>query len=238
MKKFIGFVCMFGLVGCLIDLPHGASPPDGILRITVAGDSNTKFGCTNPSPTWPHCDESVPSWVDCLNALDAVNPLNTQTVVSGHQFNNQGLGGSSACDPNFPFPFSDFGGDVHMPYILDTVPDVVILAYGTNDLFYGFTPSQIVDCYQALYHQIAVSGAIPFIALTPPEPGRAPTVTDVMVQDLNTRLVAAFGTRQTIDFYTGVTSDALQADGVHVTDAEQHRRAQIVYDALQAWPNR
>lgn len=225
------------LSGCIVDTPHGTMLADGAIHIVADGDSNTKFGCNNPSLTWPHCQESALSWVDYLFTLDTTAPLVTLPANEPRAFFNEALGGSTACSQNLATPADDFDAAKHVPHIIADVPDVAILAYGTNDLAAGFTPCQIVECYRSLYQTLNAAGAIVFIALTPPEPGRV-GVTEALVEDLNTQLVAAFGTRQTIDFFTGVTSDSLQADGVHVTDAEQQRRAQIVYDALAAWPHR
>lgn len=231
-------ILMMFLAGCVVDNPHGAIPADGVLTVVAGGDSNTEFGCDNGSLTWPHCTETALSWLDYLRTLDAASPLTTAPVVSAHAFVNEGLVASSACSRNLPPPSADLDGAAQMPHILSHSPDVVILAYGTNDLFYGFTPAQTVACYQALYVTASEAGAVVFVALTPPQPGRAPGVTEAMVEDLNARLLVAFGTRQTIDFFTGVTAASLQADGLHVTDAEQQRRAGLVYAALQAWPYR
>src|SRR5690606_33222144 len=68
-------------------------------------------------------------------------------------------------NPNLRFT-SD--ATMQMADVLQRSPDVLILAFGTNDVFQGRTPQQIHDRY---VEQQAVAGAagIPvFVATTPP----------------------------------------------------------------------
>ena len=105
-------------------------------------------------------------------------------------------------------------------------PDVVIAAFGTNDIGVT-TTAETVACYQAI--AAAIKPRPLWVALTPPTLPPAHDTT-AEVDELNTALLAAFPGR-TIDFHSGFTSE-MYLDGIHLGPTGQELRARRAVAAL------
>jgi lysophospholipase L1-like esterase len=108
-------------------------------------------------------------------------------------------------------------------------PDVVLLAFGTNDVLARATPEQAFGALLKLSARIEAAGAVTVPALIPPfpkmgAPGR------VTIAAYNAMVKEHFGAR-TIDFHTGMDDPEL-FDGVHFYPAGQKRRAVVAAAVL------
>lgn len=112
---------------------------------------------------------------------------------------------------------------------LAEAPDVVLLAFGTNDVVYIRKPEQAFDALLALEKQIDTSGAVTLAALIPPFP-RAGKPGRRGIAAYNTLVRKHFG-RRTIDFHTGMDSPEY-SDGVHFYPAGQKQRAAVAAAVL------
>jgi alpha-tubulin suppressor-like RCC1 family protein len=183
---------------------------DGRIVVVCIGDSNTERSEIRPV-----------SWCDRLDAL-LTDPA-WMTV-------NRALGGAAASDGTLR------PGREQLEYALDhDAPDVVIAAFGTNDLREGLPPAQVAGAYWALRQRTAEHGVAFFAALTPPilTPEGDEDPRSEAVRVLNEALADLFPAERRIDFASGYAPRDY-VDGVHLAASGQERRARAALAALQA----
>jgi lysophospholipase L1-like esterase len=182
---------------------------DGRITVACLGDSNTR-----PSPALPR------TW--CERLLDHL-PAERWRVI------NRGEGGATAVE----FGSLILAGE-HLDYALENdAVDVVILAYGTNDLlFAGAAPKDVSYAYARLLERARAAGVEVFAALTPPV---QPSAKDINPQilELNELLAELFPSARIIDFWSDMTPEDY-VDAVHLGESGQAKRARAARDALSA----
>ena len=188
---------------------------DGVTRIACLGDSNTD--------TRPQITGRI-SWCDTLGDLVAGNGWSTI---------NGAAAGARVVDI----------GSLHLATALTRDPDIVVMAYGTNDLGVN-SVATIVAKYAALKQQLEAGGRSAMIALTPPTlPGTMinGVAFNGVVTQLNEAILAAFPSQTVIDFYTpmllpnGSINGALYDDSIHMNTAGQNARAASAYGHMTIW---
>ena len=178
---------------------------DGRMTLVCLGDSNTASVHGAPMP-----------WCERLHGL---LPADWSAV-------NRGLGGASAVSR-----LSLLHAEAQLDYALENdSPDVVLLAYGTNDLLAGVEVGEIVRAYELHEQRALEDGVEVFVALTPPL--RAPQSRLAgRVEALNEALRAAFRPDRIVDFFSGIEpGDFL--DDLHLGDSGQAKRARAAAEAL------
>jgi lysophospholipase L1-like esterase len=145
---------------------------------------------------------------------------------------NKGRGGGTATDvPNWPYD-----GPAQLAETLaNDQPDVVVLAFGTNDLRFSYSVDEVAAAYQDLAAEAEQAGAFVLIALTPPV---APWFPDAgtlnpLYEILNARLSMDWPAGRLVDFATQVEppGDYLE-DGIHFTVAGHAKRALAAHERL------
>jgi len=195
-------------MGCQSGPPNLDRDGDGVTRVACFGDSNTT-------------DAKGPSW---CNLLGEEFPM---WVMS-----NRSSFGMTIVDTGATYGGFDLAARPHLDEILTIDhPDVVILAFGTNDFFRGAKPQAIVDAYAEAKARIERVGGRCLVALTPPtQPPQSPGL-DEAIRDLNARLAKAFP-GEIVDFWTGMTAADYKPDGLHVNASGQVKRAAAARRAL------
>lgn len=195
---------------------------DGLITIACLGDSNT-------SGLW----WSGPSWCEQLDQL-----LLPATAVT----NEKGFGGATAVRVLTP-PLSDWiiDGYEQLSSAIQTQADVVVMAFGTNDLGdprIGATPQDVVNAYTELKSIAEASGLFVLIAFTPPT---FPPVSNFeernsLYDQLNALLLSTFPADRLVDFRAPplIFPDDYMSDGIHMNVPGQAKRALQVYDQLIA----
>jgi lysophospholipase L1-like esterase len=191
------------LAGCLIDANQ-----DGTLVVACLGDSNT-WDDGGAGPKWcEFLQEQQPT----LKVIEGGTILTEPTLTE-----NIGIVGAAACDAGM--------GELAIAEAMVPPPDIVIAAFGTNDLgAEHLQPADIVPCYQAL--QAAAREPV-YVALTPPAFGQSWSDQIVPLNDL---IKATFP--KWIDFYTGFTQDQFYPDGIHLMTPGQMQRATVARQFL------
>lgn len=162
---------------------------------------------------------------------------------------NRGVGGSTIADSGAYFgtlplwggyyidaevagvdPFAQFatsgvflGQAVRFPFPL---ADVVIMAFGTNDVRAGWTPSQIIHYLKKYRQRVIAAGGVPYIATTPPQFDDACAISsnDATIQLLNQRIRGNWPQRY-VEFHDGFDCADFMPDGIHLTAGGQAKRA-------------
>lgn len=136
-----------------------------------------------------------------------------------------------------------FGGGDQLDSVLATEPvDVVLLAFGTNDLearpdgTLRAQPAEIVDQYNRLARRARSRGVVPLVATTPlvwPHRRTKEFVRDpALIAETNERLAEVFPERGLLEFHDGFGwEDYL--DHLHLNARGQDRRAQEARRALE-----
>jgi lysophospholipase L1-like esterase len=199
----------------LVALAACQSAPD---RLDRDGDGVTRVACLGDSNTFAH---PGPGWCDLLGTASP------HWVMSNRSWN-----GMSVIDFGETYGGFVLAAAPHVDEVLTLDhPDVVILAFGTNDLRHGATPQAIVEAYAQAKAKIERTGARCLIALTPPtQPPQSPTLNEP-TRDLNARLRAAFPA-DIVDFWSGMTPAEFKPDGLHVNEAGHAKRAAAAREAL------
>ena len=219
MRRRVWLLLILGLLaGCpLVDVDG-----DRVLRIACLGDSNTVAGWPTPDTTrW--CErlcKNLPS----APVLRSDGTFATLPVACY----DDGWGGVTVTDQPVCHNSYYACADVQMAGALAQSADVVILAFGTNDLRDGATPAEIVAAYKRVIAPAQQTGRLTYIALTPP---MYPPPADGVVEALNAALVASFDRSMLVDFYTGFTQ-SLFLDSIHLNDSGQDLRAARASAAL------
>ncbi|HXJ37451.1 MAG TPA: SGNH/GDSL hydrolase family protein [Candidatus Eisenbacteria bacterium] len=194
---------------------------DGRVTVVCLGDSNTRGGIL-----YPEAD----GWCERLGA--SLPPATWRTI-------NRGRNGATACDPGRPPDGTGeplVAAELLARALAGDHPDVVIVAFVTNDVILGCTVEATLAALHALARTVEGSGAVPLIALGPPilPPGTSATVTgwNAELDEIDARIRAEFPAGAIIDFASGMTSRDFAVDGIHVTGAAQARRTEAARRAL------
>lgn len=196
------------------DLPFRAEiadrNEDGVLTISCLGDSNT-------DPNW----WVGPSWCEQLAGL--VSRRNVVLV-------NKGLGGGTAVD----VPDWEYDGAGQMTETLeDDRPDVVVLAFGTNDIRFGYPVGDVVAAYQTLKERAEATGAYVLFGLTPPLGASFPDAEQLNdgILGLDWTLLLSHDPTSLIDFVSPMVEHLdIEPDGIHINAAGQAKRALKTYE--------
>jgi lysophospholipase L1-like esterase len=199
------------LTASLTDLNH-----DGTLKIGCAGDSNTALGW--PKDAAALMTTATPSMGEAAGSATSVEWLNVAKP------------GTGACLPSM---LGDGGGVPQVRALVAAGADVVIAAFGTNDVLAGLAPEAIVACYEEM--ETIAGGRKFFVALAPPIYATVKDVekSDAQITALNAALAARFGT-MVVDFHDGFARDLyVPGDGVHLSPKGQALRARRAVERLR-----
>lgn len=177
---------------------------DGVYRLGCVGDSNTSL------------QGGFKKWCEIIrDRFSDPDFAVINVAVSGATVN-----------PNLRFTSE---APMQMAAVLPQAPDVVVLAFGTNDTFQGRTPQQIHDAYVAQEATADAAGVPFYVATTPPIIG-CPNCTPVIEQG-NDLLRTTFAGR-VIEFYAGFGAEHFGDDHYHLNAAGQQLRVERALDVL------
>lgn len=202
---------------------------DGHLVIACLGDSNTSSAWQDEQPGGFLPDEG---WCEQLERLfddDLVRII------------NRGLGGATVT------PRGGLGNPKKDEFLsgydqLDSVlklgdVDVVVLAFGTNDVLPDLngSPESIVDHYNRLFRRGRSRGLLSVVAITPAvfphaESGEIRRSLPA-IAETNQRIAETFAPRFTVDFGTEFAPSDFM-DHLHMNAAGQRKRAAAALEAL------
>lgn len=175
---------------------------DGVITVICLGDSNTAQG-KPPGPKW--CEfvaQLHPDW----------------KVI------NDGVAYAKAAGDCF------FCGKMLLGSALIAVPDIVILALGTNDM--QQKPEATVDALLSLRDQAARTNAEVLIATIPPIFEHDPPFEEY-VNATNALLAQRVTPNRLVDFFSDMQRDDFLPDGLHINSSGQHKRAAAAEKALK-----
>jgi alpha-tubulin suppressor-like RCC1 family protein/lysophospholipase L1-like esterase len=198
---------------------------DGRVTVVCLGDSNTQSGYLFEHTWCERLDMLLNrSRSPSQAAVDlAADPAVWETL-------NRGWSGATAI--SLP---SMRRAEEQLAYALEfDAPDVVILAYGTNDLLQHATPEEVLLANLRHMLRARESGVDTFIALVPPALSRS-TEFDEAVKSTNSLIRQAVDARRIIDFASGLTRDDYM-DDVHFNQAGHIKRASAALAALRPMP--
>ncbi|MGW4106110.1 GDSL-type esterase/lipase family protein [Streptomyces sp. NPDC004976] len=211
--------------------PSAAAAPaaKAPVRIMPLGDSITGSpGCWR-AVLWNRLTDTGHTDIDFVGTLPA------QGCGVAHDGDNEGHGGelaTVAADQNL------------LPARLAaTLPDIVVMHFGTNDVWSGISPDRILAAYTRLVAQMRASNPdmrVLVAQLIPMDPGSCAACAQ-RVADLNARIpewAAATGTSRSpvtvVDQWTGFDTATDTYDGVHPNAAGDEKIAARWYPALAA----
>jgi lysophospholipase L1-like esterase len=193
------------LVAGVVLLVRGSRPirrppraSGGPVKIVCVGDSNTM-----PAPAFE-------KW--CAKLGRELGPRFT-TV-------DRSWWGTTAVDEGTPY-----AGRYLVDGALELDPDVVILAWGTNDLLHGIAPERIVAAYREHDGRIGARGATALVALTQPFLPEPKAGLNERVRETNEAIRAAFPADRIVDFAAGLVPEDYAPGGVHIFEGAQTKRA-------------
>jgi len=188
---------------------------DGRITIACLGDSNTQDHVMLDR-TW--C-ERLESLLRASTPPEGSKPIDWETL-------NRGWGGATAI--SLP---SLRRAEQQLAYTLEfDHPDLVILAYGTNDLLQHATPQDVLLALIGHLLRAREAGVDTFVALVPPARGQA-TGFDEGVEATNALIRKAVRSDRVIDFESGLTSDDFH-DDVHFSASGHSKRAAAAFAAV------
>lgn len=215
--------------GLLLGRPPGAAAADPV-RVMPLGDSITGSpGCWR-SVLWNRLQD------EGHTAVDFVGTLGPQGCGQDHDGDNEGHGG---------FLVTNVAAQNQLPGWLDaTHPDVVLMHFGTNDVWSSIPPERILDAYTTLVTQMRADNprmtvlVAQIIPLNPPSCGEC----GARAEALNALIpgwAADVGTAESpvvaVDQWTGFDTAADTYDGVHPNAAGDQKIADRWYPALTAY---
>lgn len=198
----------------------------GAVRVACLGNSNTESDWQINRPDGFPTEDG---WCERL-ADDVLTSVNC------------GWSGATALPNVTGEPY--FQGEEQVAAALaDPLVDVLILAYGTNDLWFGvnnpghlladdLTPAGIADQIEALALQAEQSGALVLVGTTPYRlPPEDLSIND-LADDLNAELALRFAPESLVDFTTGFVAGDYLNDGLHMSSDGMARRATAARQAV------
>ncbi|MPY49811.1 GDSL-type esterase/lipase family protein [Streptomyces acidicola] len=206
-----------------------ADPTARAVRIMPLGDSITGSpGCWR-AVLWNRLQSS--GYTD----IDFVGTLGPQGCGQPHDGDNEGHGGelvTNVADQNL------------LPgRLAATLPDIVVMHFGTNDVWSAIAPDRILAAYSKLVEQMRASNPdmkILVAQLIPMNPGSC-TACAQRVVDLNARIPDWARTTSTdrspvtvVDQWTGFSTATDTYDGVHPNASGDDKIAARWYPALTA----
>ena len=212
----------------------------GDVRVACLGNSNTQSDWQFARPDGFPREEG---W--CERLADDTNRVTTL---------NCGWGGATA-SPNVleleDPPLLRFQGAGQVEAALaDPTVEIIILAFGTNDLGYSLndpdhlllddpTPTAIADVIEMLAGVVEAEGASVLIATTPyreqpTDPNFPPPPEGIndLVTELNNELMLRFESDQVIDFSSGFALEDFLSDGTHMSSSGMAKRAEAAGEAV------
>jgi lysophospholipase L1-like esterase len=183
---------------------------DGRIVVACLGDSNT-------DSRWP--PPQTRKWCELAAA-----------ETPGWIFRNHAVSGATVT--HWPAAPSWVGPQLDEALAADA-PDAVVLAFGTNDVRAGQPTDRIVAAYRDAATAVMKTGALVFVALTPPIHPPEPEHAEAIAA-LNTALRAAFPATRLVDFAADMRDTDYEADGLHPNSGGQRKRAAAALRALGA----
>ncbi len=207
------------------------------LTILCNGDSNTQANGVPEQERW--CERLGP-----LLGADAINRgVGGSAIVSDIKLSTWGtpLWGDFYIDTEIvnidPFWYWSRGKSVYLgrpTYLPLPKFDIVILAWGTNDLnAYKYTPARVIKAIKRARRKFLAYGADVYVATVPAiyEPDGTKSVTmDPPIQQLNKKIRGNFPKKH-IEFYDGFTW-ADYNDRLHLNAQGHEKRAAAAVEAL------
>jgi hypothetical protein len=204
------------LAGCrsrpAIDPVPWDADGDGVVRVRILGDSNS-------SPLDRHI-----WWYQVQALLEADAP-------GRWKFGGKPLLGA-VIGPNPKNAYTGGRWQVDEALAARPAPDLVILAFGTNDLAGGRDPTMVAGDYALAVRSFVHAGIRVLLAYTPPCWNRRCNLD--AIQALNRRLDADWPTIPKVDFFTGFVPADLTPDGMHFTPAGHTKRRDALLRLLRA----
>jgi lysophospholipase L1-like esterase len=186
---------------------------DGEVRIACLGDSNTALVF------------APRKWCEMLQ--DGVGARGWKTF-------NYGCSGATITDTGRITP--DGAPLYGAPWVAraraEVAPDVVILAYLTNDVLLGIPPRKAVAELERQYDELRAAGLRVLVALCPPFFPREPDH-GAAVAEVNRRVRDRFPDEDVIDFFAPMLAADYADDGIHIKDAGQEKRAATALARLE-----
>jgi lysophospholipase L1-like esterase len=192
---------------------------DGVVTVACLGDSNT-LG-TNPSRT---------SWCDLLGGM--IKRPDWRTV-------NRGVAGATAVQGDWPDAYDQLAAT-----LTADKPDVVIFAFGTNDVTWAASYATLVHrtplpeylepsvaALRELYDRAETAGATAFIATTPPA-NDGIALRAEHTPYFNQRLRDEFPAPRVVDFTSAIDPAVDLHDALHLNESGQAKLAAAAYAAL------
>jgi lysophospholipase L1-like esterase len=227
----------------------GADSRPSVLEIMALGDSITRATCWR-AQLWQQLNESFASRFHLVGTLSS----DFDCGVAGYETANQGYSGAlvtqimdgitdaRACDPFCP-TLSD------LTTAFDAIkPDVLLMHFGTNDVWSAVPPGDILNAYSAVIDAlrganpnvtILVAQIIPMDVTSATCSGCSCPSCVTAVPALNAQIAAWAPTKSTaaspiivVDQYTGFDADADTRDGVHPNDTGSSKMAAKWYASL------
>jgi lysophospholipase L1-like esterase len=195
-------------------------------KLTAAGKTNIDFVGTEKSTG---CSDTLPV------GFDQDNEGHSCYIVS----NIIGLGNKPSCTN---LDYAAAPSDLSL-WFDNQMPDIVLMHFGTNDLWNGYGPSQILPAYKAIIDKIRTRNANVklFVAQVIPLKPDTGKDYDALAHALNDAIPAWAATNSqpaspitVVDQFTGyVVATDNQADGVHPNSVGSDKIAQKWFDAIQ-----
>lgn len=192
---------------CQGDCPLTDTNGDGAIKVTCIGDSNTGTAVKVTGVT---------SWCDYFSE---------KVKAKGWIVTNRGVSGTSATEQG--------PGMLNTALKLDQ-PDLVIMAYGTNDVgYYKHDAQTTVNSYKKLVNVAQSGGARSIVATSPPQLCYALVgLTEDPVGPLNSLLKSSFLSEDLLDFYSIMNPSTDFRDCIHMNNSGQQKRAEAAYSKL------
>ncbi|MER6622298.1 GDSL-type esterase/lipase family protein [Streptomyces sp. NPDC000931] len=228
---------LLGLLAALL-LPLGPTLAPGAAAAPAAADPVRVMPLGDSITGSPGCWRAL-LWNRLLDAghtdIDFVGTLPTQGCGVAHDGDNEGHGGelvTNVADRNL------------LPARLAaTLPDIVVMHFGTNDVWSSISPDRILAAYTELVGQMRESNPdmrVLVAQIIPMNPGTCAACAQRVV-DFNARVPAWAAATSTdrspvtvVDQWTGFDTATDTYDGVHPNDAGNEKIAARWFPALSA----
>lgn len=223
MSGLVRTLALAGALALLAGYGRGRWPGNWHLRVACLGDSNSFLAMEV---------NAAPSWCEYLADLGADRWWTTA---------NLSWFGTFAVDTRMKSGDISLSATDWVQKALDGPFDVAVLSYGTNDIRRGLAPDEILAAILRHRTRLEQAGVEVYATTIPLLYPPAETDRTPMIDAFNAALRAAVPADHLIDFRAHESEDDFRddrtrlpvRDGVHVNEAAQRRRAQLVYEALQ-----